>query len=162
MYYYGMAWISHHEQVSVFNLLARLKQKYRFENSIHRHTQQAGIHLHMHKIQFCNALKLRLWKLKQGLKIQYHYYTLIHTTIKQYIDSVTLHSSEPLKFTWNIERQDMVNTTTYPLMEFFCKGGLSEKIEWGIKKESLFYNIFSPVFFSSHHPIINQPNRTTL
>ena len=44
----------------------------------------------------------------------------------------------------------------------FLQGGLSEKIEWGIKKESLFYNIFSPVFFSSHHPIINQPNRTTL
>ena len=30
----------------------------------------------------------------------------------------------------------------------FLQGGLSEKIEWGIKKESLFYNIFSPVFFS--------------
>ena len=28
----------------------------------------------------------------------------------------------------------------------FLQGGLSEKIEWGIKKESLFYNIFSPVF----------------
>ena len=114
----------------------------------------------MHKIQFWNALKLRLWKLKQGLKIQYHYYTnTYYKTIHWLRNFALIRASKVYLEHWEVGygKHDDVS-----IDGIFLQGGLSEKIEWGIKKESLFYNIFSPVFFSSHHPIINQPNRTTL
>ena len=106
----------------------------------------------MHKIQFCNALKLRLWKLKQGLKIQYHYFTnTYYKTIHWLRNFALIRASKVYLEHWEVGygKHDDVS-----IDGIFLQGGLSEKIEWGIKKESLFYNIFSPVFFlfsSSYH-----------